>query len=314
MELFAFYNVENLFLPDPPQVHKLDPTKSGLRNWDERKYRIKLSKIAHVFRLMKEENGVLPAVIGLCEISGKKVLEDLVTLDPFNSEYGIVHYNSLDERKVDVALLYNKSKVEIIDSEAITFFFEIVDNKSDNYDTTRDVLFAKLKYKEQSINVFVAHLPSKREKDINLPKRNFIMNEIRNRILSIHKTQEHVILCGDFNQNPDDENLINILYDDSQNRILHNPFQKLFSSKKYSTFHYKSGLLFDQIMLSDSFFKVDASLLFQEAKIFSPESMTTSNKGFEGRPFRTYAGTRYLGGFSDHFPVFMTFKTEIELK
>lgn len=312
MELFAFYNVENLFLPDPPQNHKLDPTKSGLRNWDERKYRVKLSKIAHVFRLMKEENGVLPAMIGLCEISGKKVLEDLVQLDPFKAEYGIVHYNSLDERKVDVALLYNKSKVEILDSEAITFFFEIVDNRPDNYDTTRDVLFAKLKCNGELMNVFVAHLPSKREKDINLPKRNFIMNEIRNRVLTIiNNDHEHVILCGDFNQNPDDENLIKILYDDSQKKMLHNPFQRLFSSKKYSTFHYKSGLLFDQIMLSDSFFRVDAALSFQEAKVFNPESMSTRNRGFEGRPFRTYAGTRYLGGFSDHFPVFVTFKEKI---
>lgn len=308
MELFAFYNVENLFLPDPPQIHKLDPTRSGLRNWDDRKYRTKLSKIAHVFRLIKEENGVLPAIIGLCEISGKKVLEDLMKLDPFSSQYGIVHYNSLDERKVDVALLYDKSKVEIIDSEAITFFFEIVDNRPDNYDTTRDVLFAKIKFKEEIMNVFVAHLPSKREKDINQPKRNFIMNEIRNRILNIiDKDHEHVILCGDFNQNPDDENLIKILYDNSQKKILHNPFQKLFSTKKYSTFHYKSGLLFDQIMLSDSFFKTDASLSFQDAKVFNPESMSTKNRGFEGRPFRTYAGTRYLGGFSDHFPVLVTF-------
>ncbi|WP_315054558.1 endonuclease [Chryseobacterium indoltheticum] len=308
MELFAFYNVENLFLPDPPQIHKLDPTRSGLRNWDDRKYRTKLSKIAHVFRLINEENGVLPAIIGLCEISGKKVLEDLVKLDPFSSQYGIVHYNSLDERKVDVALLYDKSKVEIIDSEAITFFFEIVDNRPDNYDTTRDVLFAKIKFKEEIMNVFVAHLPSKREKDINQPKRNFIMNEIRNRILNIiDKDHEHVILCGDFNQNPDDENLIKILYDNSQKKILHNPFQKLFSTKKYSTFHYKSGLLFDQIMLSDSFFKTDASLSFQDAKVFNPESMSTKNRGFEGRPFRTYAGTRYLGGFSDHFPVLVTF-------
>ncbi|MCX8526313.1 endonuclease [Chryseobacterium formosus] len=308
MELFAFYNVENLFLPDPPQIHKLDPTISGLRNWDDRKYRTKLSKISHVFRLMKEENGVLPAIIGLCEISGKKVLEDLVQLDPFSSQYGIVHYNSLDERKVDVALLYDKSKVEILDSEAITFFFEIVDNSPDNYDTTRDVLFAKLKCKGELMNVFVAHLPSKREKDINQPKRNFIMNEIRNRILNIIKDNEHVILCGDFNQNPDDENIINILYDDSQQRIMHNPFQRLFSSKKYSTFHYKSGFLFDQIMLSDSFFEAGAALYFQEAKVFNPESITTRNRGFEGRPFRTYAGTRYLGGFSDHFPVFVTFK------
>ncbi len=71
-ELFAFYNVENLFLPDPPSNHRLDPTNSGLRNWDERKYRDKLFKISHVFQLMKEETGILPCMIGLSEISGRK--------------------------------------------------------------------------------------------------------------------------------------------------------------------------------------------------------------------------------------------------
>lgn len=309
MELFAFYNVENLFLPDPPSNHRLDPTKSGLRNWDERKYRDKLFKISHVFQLMKEETGILPCMIGLSEISGRKVLEDLVKMSPFNSQYGIVHYNSMDERKVDVALLYDKSKIEIIDSEAITFFFEILDNNPENYDTTRDVLFSKVKYKEEIINVFVAHLPSKREKDINQPKRNYILGEIRNRILQIINVEkENVILCGDFNENPDDENLVKILFDDTHEKVLQNPFQELYSTKNYSAFHYKSGLLFDQILLSQSFFENNSLLSFYDARIFKPEKLRSRNKMFNERPFRTYAGTRYLGGYSDHFPVFVVLK------
>lgn len=309
MELFAFYNVENLFLPDPAPVHRLDPTKSGLRNWDERKYRDKLFKISHVFQLMKEETGVLPCMIGLSEVSGRKVLEDLARTEPFNSEYGIVHYNSMDERKVDVALLYNKSKIEIIDSEAITFFFEIEDENPENYDTTRDVLFSKVKCKEEIINVFVAHLPSKREKDINQPKRNFILNEIRNKILSLVNTdKENVILCGDFNENPDEENLRNLLYDDHHQKILENPFEDLFSTKNYSAFHYKSGLLFDQILLSQSFFTGNKGFSFQDARVFKPEKIRSRNKMYSERPFRTYAGTRYLGGYSDHFPVFVVLK------
>lgn len=309
MELFAFYNVENLFLPDPQPIHRLDPSKSGLRNWDERKYRDKLFKISHVFQLMKEETGILPCMIGLSEISGRKVLEDLVEMSPFNSQYGIIHYNSMDERKVDVALLYDKSKIEVVDSEAITFFFEISDNNPENYDTTRDVLFSKVKYKDEIINVFVAHLPSKREKDINQPKREYILSEIRNRILKIVNVEkENVILCGDFNENPDDENLERVLFDDSQQKVLENPFQDLYSTKNYSAFHYKSGLLFDQIMLSRSFFDNNQSLSFYDAKIFKPEKLRSRNKMFNERPFRTYAGTRYLGGYSDHFPVFVVLK------
>lgn len=309
MEMFSFYNVENLFLPDPKPAHRLDPTKSGLRNWDEKRYRNKLFKISHVFQLMKEENGVLPFLIGLSEVSGRKVLEDLVEMEPFNSEYGIVHYNSMDERKVDVALLYDKSKVEIIDSETITFFFEIINKKNtENYDTTRDVLFSKIKYKGTVINVFVAHLPSKREKDVNKPKRDFILNEIRSRILKIvREEKEHVILCGDFNENPDDENLVKILYDNDHDKVLINPFQDLFYTRNYSTFHYKSGLLYDQIILSKSLFDNDI-LNFQNAHIFNSEKLSSRIKNFEGRPFRTYAGTRYLGGYSDHFPVFVKFE------
>lgn len=306
MELLSFYNVENLFLPDPSPRHKLDPTNSGLRNWDERKYKNKLFKIAHVFQLMQEKNGMLPFIIGLSEVSGRKVLEDLVQLSPFNSEYGIVHYNSMDERKVDVAMLYDKKKVEIVDSEAITFFFEIENKNTEYYDTTRDVLYSKLKYENEIIHVFIAHLPSKREKDVNKPKRIFILNEIQRRILNIVNVGGNVILCGDFNENPDDENLEKILYDNSHGKVLNNPFQQLFSSGNYSTFHYKSGLLFDQIILSESFFKEDNMLSFQSAEVFRSEKISSRDKRFEGRPFRTYSGTRYLGGYSDHFPVFVT--------
>ncbi|MCQ4141249.1 endonuclease [Chryseobacterium sp. EO14] len=309
MELFSFYNVENLFLPDPKPKHKLDPTISGLRNWDEGRYRNKLSKIAHVFRLMKEENGVLPFMIGLSEVSGRKVLEDLVEMEPFNSQYGIVHYNSMDERRVDVALLYDKNKVEVIDSETITFFFEIINRSTGNYDTTRDILYSKVRYKDEIINVFIAHLPSKREKDVNKPKRDFILSEIRERILKlVHNDKENVLLCGDFNENPDDENLVKILFDDAGIKVLENPFQRLFSTRNYSTFHYKSGLLYDQIILSKSFFNDDRCLKFQEAKIFNSEKLSSRDRKFAGRPYRTYAGTRYLGGYSDHFPVFIKFR------
>ncbi len=309
MELFSFYNVENLFLPDPQQIHKLDPTVSGLRNWDERKYKNKLFKIAHVFELIREENGVLPFMIGLSEVSGRKVLEDLVKINPFNARYGIVHYNSMDERKVDVALLYDKDKVEVVDSEAITFFFEITDKNHGNYDTTRDVLYAKVRYREKTVHVFVAHLPSKREKDINKPKRDFILNEIRTRILNmVNKAEENIILCGDFNENPDDESLRKMLYDDDKEKVLENPFEHLFSAGNYSTFHYKSGLLFDQIMLSESFFSKDSGLVFENAEVFRSEKIKSRDRKLQGRPFRTYAGTRYLGGYSDHFPVFIRFK------
>ncbi len=49
---------------------------------------------------------------------------------------------------------------------------------------------------------------------------------------------------------------------------------------------------------------------FIKAQVFNSEHLTERSHRFKGHPFRTYAGTRYLGGYSDHFPVLV----EIEIK
>ena len=307
-ELVAFYNVENLFSPDVPRKHKLDPAFSGMQNWDDRKYQNKLLKIAQVFQLILESEKSLPMLIGVSEVQGRQPLEDLIKLEPFNATYGIVHYESMDERGVDVALLYDKSKIEIISSEPISYIFAIENKDSEYYDTTRDVLFCKVKYLETIINIFVLHLPSKREKDVNKPKREYILKDLHQKVVDLISTKdEGVIICGDFNENPDEEMIANFIYDGDFNKILTNPSADLFKNGKFSTFHYKSGLLFDQMILSASFFNANSPLIFKEAKVFNHEKLSNWDKKFEGRPFRTYAGTRYLGGYSDHFPILTTF-------
>ena len=307
-EIVAFYNVENLFTPDSLPVHKLDPTASGLQNWDERKYNNKLSKIAQVFQLILESEGSLPMLIGLSEIQGKKPLEDLILLEPFNSNYGILHYESMDERGVDVALLYDKSKIEVISSEPISYFFAVENKNSEYYDTTRDVLFSKVKFKEILLNIFVLHLPSKREKDVNKSKRDYILGDLNKKLIEIsNNTTEAILILGDFNENPDEENIQNFLYDGDFNKILINPYLDLYKNNIFSTFHYKSGLLFDQMILSPNLINGNLPISFDEAKSFNHQKLRSWDKKFSERPFRTYAGTRYLGGYSDHFPIISIF-------
>ena len=309
-EFISFYNVENLFTPDPPPVHKLDPTASGLTNWDDRKYQNKLFKIAHVFQLMQESEGKLPLFIGLSEIQGDKPLQDLVALEPFNHQYGIVHYESMDERGVDVALIYDTTKIEILSSEPISYFFTVEKKDYEYYDTTRDVLYCKVKYEETVIHVFVLHLPSKREKDVNKPKRDYILSDLNKKVKDLLVSEdEAVIILGDFNENPDEENISNFLYDEDFNKILVNPSLDLYKLGHFSTYHYKSGLLFDQTILSTNFLQKDFLLTFKESKVFNHEKLRNWEKKFSDRPFRTFAGTRYLGGYSDHFPIITVFET-----
>ena len=139
---------------------KLDPTISGFKNWDERKYQNKLHKIANVFRLIEEQEEVLPMIVGLAEVYGEQNLKDLVALEPFNNHFGVVHYDSLDERGVDTALLYDKRKIEVIETEPISFIFENDANSKENFDTTRDVLFCKLKYNDAFNPLFTIYATS----------------------------------------------------------------------------------------------------------------------------------------------------------
>lgn len=301
-ELIMFYNVENLFLADVPGGDGRLSWVSGLKNWNSKRYENKLFKLAHVFELIKEEYQFLPLLVGVSEIQGERPLAELCKLEPINGLYGIVHYESLDERGVDVALLYDKSKIEILYSEPISFFFRFPDSQ-DRFDTTRDVLYVKIKVFEEVLHVFVMHLPSKRENDINLEKRNYILNEIKVRVEKLTATGEKVILMGDFNENPLESNITALEADQDGKQILFNPFKELYKSRSFSTFHNRNGLLFDQMLFSHNFIYDEKGLIFALAKVFNHQMLANWDRKFKGRPFRTYSGTRYLGGYSDHFPI-----------
>lgn len=300
-ELIMFYNVENLFLPDENTAKKSRFSNHGLRGWNTFRYHNKLFKIAHVLDLVKQEHGKLPALIGLCEVQGEKVLKDLLENDLLHN-YGFIHYESMDERGVDVALLYDKSIIDIIFSEPISYFFEIEDTQ--NFDTTRDVLHCEILFHNEPMHIFVLHLPSKREQDINLPKREYITQDLSIKIDKILTEKDApVIVMGDFNANPEEVVLRNLTFNKKINKNLTNPFSALYNQQIFSTFHYKNGLLFDQMLFSEQFFNTNNTIQFKSAVVFNSDKISSRDKGFSGRPFRTYAGSRYLGGYSDHFPI-----------
>lgn len=295
-ELMMFYNLENLFLPD--FFHTKN--KSGLKNWTPKRYENKLHKIAHVFELIEKTEKILPMLVGIAEIQDEKVIQDLLEKEVFKDQYHYVHFDSMDERGVDVALLYDKEKIEILYAEPLTYFFEIEDDNPDNYDTTRDVLYCRVRYQKEVFNLFVVHLPSKREQDVNAPKRGFILQKIKEKATEIiDKEKEMVFILGDFNENPNEQNVLNLV---DENRFF-NPFLDLFKNRKYSTFYKRFGLTFDQIIYSINL--RNHGFECQKAKIFNHEEIRNYDKKFKGRPFRTYVGTRYLGGYSDHFPVYI---------
>lgn len=108
-----------------------------------------------------------------------KYFQHITEQEIFEGKYNFVHYDSLDERGVDTALLYDKSKLILLHSEVYSEIFDIEDGLPNTFDTTRDVLYCQFRYGVIELNVYVLHLPSKREKDVNAPKRKIILDKLK---------------------------------------------------------------------------------------------------------------------------------------
>ncbi len=113
------------------------------------------------------------------------------------------------------------------------------------------------------------------------------------------------IIMGDFNDNPD-SNSIQLLIKDSN---LYNPMEKLRSPVRGSANYRRSWSMFDQILVSHNFFNYEKGThSFAHANIFDDKFLTEWKGKYKGTPFRTYAGRKYIGGYSDHFPVYIQLK------
>ena len=72
-----WYNVENLFdTLASSNSNDQDFTPDGKFRWDSKKYNLKLQRLSQV--ISSCQPGSFPAIIGLCEVENKSVLNDLV--------------------------------------------------------------------------------------------------------------------------------------------------------------------------------------------------------------------------------------------
>lgn len=304
----AFYNVENLFdTVNNPSTADDDFTPLSKRKWNHTKYLNKVKKITNVIsQLGNNDSAFPPVIVGLVEVENAKVVKDLIrhkNLSKFN--YSYVHYDSPDERGIDVALLYNKDFFEVISSD--THFLFLTDKKGD-IDYTRDLLVVKGKLNGELVYVLVNHWPSRRDgHEETKDKRIKAAKQVHEVIDSIKSKEENhkFIIMGDFNDDPTSESIKDFLI----TKDLHNPMKPLFERGQGTLTYYKKWHLFDQIIFSKDFFdSKKSSQTFLKASIFKKDWLQFYKGKFKSSPFRTYIGPWYQGGYSDHFPVYLTFR------
>lgn len=307
-ELFsiAFYNTENLFdYKDDTHTLDSDYTPRGRKKWGHYRYKHKINKIAKVISKIGTEDCVFPpTLIGLAEVETKQVTVDIINSASLKYlNYDCVHYESPDERGIDVALLYHKDFFELKHSEAI--HVEVLE-ASGVKDPTRDILYVNGILHGEFTHIFINHWPSRRKgTDKTDIKRIALAKLLASKTKQIFGQDPNakILILGDFNDDPNSESITKHL----MNNNIMNPMQDLLSTQKGSLIHNGIWHLFDQILHSSSYNNNNGNQ-FLKANIFNPEFLTDWTGRNKGEPLRTYIGKFYRGGFSDHFPVLATFK------
>ena len=129
----GFYNFENLFdTLDTENVRDEEFTPNGKKAYGGKIYQEKLEHLSSVVSKMGTEmtpDGL--AILGVCEIENRSVLEDFIKMpDLAGRNYKIVHYDSPDKRGIDVGLIYSPKYFTIKNSESL-----LLDIQQKNGDT-----------------------------------------------------------------------------------------------------------------------------------------------------------------------------------
>jgi len=298
----VFYNIENLFdTLDNASVQDEEFLPNAEKQWDSRKYRIKISNMAKAIRSVGGWQA--PELIGLVELENRKVLLDLTAHTALRSgNYEIVHYDSDDPRGIDAALLYNTELFSVIYSKPIKMRLEDVN--------TRDILYVKLLVAQKdTLHVFVNHWPSRRGgKEQSEAKRVKAANILRGVVDSIlaDNPLANILAMGDFNDAPADKSML-VLAGASSAHSLTNLMATMPNtqgSHKYNgMWDYLDQLLVSPSMLSQT---SGLGLKHEMAYVFNVDFLVESDDRYgDFVPFRTWKGPVFIAGFSDHLPVFV---------
>lgn len=307
----AFYNVENLFDTIDQGNKDEEFLPHGAKRWNTEKYHQKLSNMAKViYDIGLEYTPDGAAVVGLAEVENDIVLHDLVTTPPLkNRGYRYIILPSPDERGVDVALIY-QSKY-FVPADTVTFRLRLPD---DTAFKTRDQLMVEGNLLGEKVYFMVAHWPSRRGgTDKSEYKRIAAAELARRAIDSVFQVSPgaKIIFMGDLNDDPYNRSVKKIMKADCpmenvENDEFFNPMECLYKSGAGTLKYNNQWNLFDQMLLSPAWRPSDyLSFQFYKAGIYNKPYLITETGVYKGYPYRTFSGNNFIGGYSDHFPVYV---------
>lgn len=281
-----FFNIENFFAPSPAGRTVLPQHKS----WSMERYRRKLLQTEEIFgKIIKKEP---PAFIGLAEIQGQAVIDDLLQLLALGGHYEAITAPQGDSRGFQPVLFYHREQAVVQD-----FAFHGSNIAEAGRYRFREFVTARFLFGSQLIQIILVHFPSKRNRDRHKNLREKGWEMLQEILLQTHSPVEKTFILGDFNED-----------------FLSGNTRETFASRfplapdfhfgqNPTAFHHGRGVVCDHIFCFNHQTRLMENL--ENHRLLFPELLMT-NRTTLAQPRPMYIGTRYFGGLSDHFPITAT--------
>lgn len=285
----AFWNVENLYDTIPSLFYDdSDYTPGGSRKWGAERYGRKIENLARVIDEMSAD------VLGLAEVENEAVVRDLVTA--LGTDYNYIHRTSGDRRGMDVAMLYKGDR----------FFPDPGPGgvRLERSGTGREFLCVRGELMGERIEFVVCHMASNLNGYAHRRRGMESLRALLERLME-DDPAANVVVMGDMNAVPDERVVAATLGRlDSPFGFVCCPHWEAYRAGK-GTYRYRDRwFLYDWMAVSPSLAR-GTGMKAADAGIFVREWMTqpaSPGAAASKKPFRTFYGREYLGGYSDHFP------------
>lgn len=309
----GFYNLENLFdTINEEGVVDEEFTPEGKNAWTPDRYLEKLDNMARAIAGIGvgEYTPDGAVLLGVCELENASVMEDLANTEALKDRnYKYVHYDSPYYRGMDVALFYQPKYFTVLSSAS----HELNMPDMENF-TTRAQLVVTGILDGDTVHVIVNHWPSRRggeksSRHLRVAAAD-LTRSIADSLFGIYPDAK-IMIMGDLNDDPTDKSVKKHLVTvRDTNKIkageFYNPYENMHAQGIGSLAYRDAWNLFDQIIVSKSLTGTDySSYKLYQAKIFNEKFLIQQEGRFKGYPWRTYSYGAYIGGYSDHFPVYV---------
>ena len=315
----AWWNLENLFDEENAPVARRSEKVAraigrDIEGWTPQLRDRKIAQLASVIAQMN--NGAGPDLLGVCEVENRFVLDLLaatVTAIVPGRSYQVVHADTDDDRGIDVAFLYDPTRLTVPTADAV--FFHVVMRRN----ATREIV--QVNFTTNSAGrtwaVFGNHWPSRSGGQAESEGYRDIAGEtlayFHERVLEVHGPDTPILAMGDFNDEPFNTSLVTHALSTRQRQKVINAdtVPRLWNLMWPPAGVPEGTFYFDNEPNVLDQFLVNKNMAVQDAAIaIKPDTVKVLI--FDGMSTGAYHIPRIFGGmgkdvdedgYSDHFPI-----------